>query len=238
MKIKLFTVPNIVTLSNLVCGCLSIVSSLVYGNMELAAGFVLLSAVFDFLDGFTARLLKQYSAIGVQLDSLADMVSFGAAPAMALYAVARSVESMYGLEGAFAEFLQYVPFLIAAFSALRLAKFNIDDTQHDSFCGLPTPANAIFCVSLAAMSTMGRVSLSIEWIALISVLMSALLVSPIRMFSFKFKSFALRQNVLRYLFLLVSAVLIVVCGVYAVPTIIVLYVVVSAVQWIVCRSKE
>ncbi|MBR2961710.1 MAG: CDP-diacylglycerol--serine O-phosphatidyltransferase [Alistipes sp.] len=238
MKIKLFTIPNIVTLSNLTCGCLSIVSSLVYEDVQVAAALVVLAAVFDFFDGFTARLLKQYSEIGVQLDSLADMVSFGVAPSMALYAVARSVESMYGLEGGFAEFLRCLPFLIAAFSALRLAKFNIDDTQHDTFCGLPTPGNAIFCISLAALATMGKVSLTVEWIALISILMSALLVSPIRMFSFKFKSFGLRENLLRYLFLLVSIILIISIGIYSVPSIIVLYVVVSAVQWICCRSKE
>ncbi len=238
MKIKLFTIPNIVTLSNLTCGCLSIVSSLVYENVQVAAALVVLAAVFDFLDGFTARLLKQYSEIGVQLDSLADMVSFGVAPSMALYAVARSAESMYGLEGGFAELLRCLPFLIAAFSALRLAKFNIDDTQHDTFSGLPTPGNAIFCISLAALATMGKVELTIEWIALIAVLMSALLVSPIRMFSFKFKSFGLRENLLRYLFLVVSIALIFAIGIYSVPSIIVLYVVVSAVQWICCRRKE
>ena len=121
MKIKLFTVPNIITLCNLLCGCGSIVASLVLGDFTLAFIFVVASAVCDFFDGFTARLLRQYSDIGVQLDSLADMVSFGVAPSAAMYALAANSTAMYALPSWLTVGLVFVPFIMAAFSALRLA---------------------------------------------------------------------------------------------------------------------
>ena len=127
MKIKLFTVPNIITLGNLLCGCLSIVASLVVGDYTLALIFIVASAVCDFFDGLVARLLHQQSELGVQLDSLADDISFGLAPAIVMFDIYRSTTSYYALEQTIMEPLGYVVFIIAAFSALRLAKFNIDD---------------------------------------------------------------------------------------------------------------
>ena len=121
MKIKLFSIPNCITLCNLLCGIMSIVSALVYNDLQLAFVFVVASAVCDFFDGFTARLLKQYSAIGVQLDSLADMVSFGVAPAVAMSVLCGEMPSAFGLSDVWSEVLCYVPLVIAAFSALRLA---------------------------------------------------------------------------------------------------------------------
>ena len=158
MKIKLFTIPNFITLANLLCGCGSILSSLVLGDFKLAFAFVVASAVCDFFDGFTARLLKQYSDIGVQLDSLADMVSFGVAPSAAMYAfAAQSGATLFTLPSWVVTTLVFVPFIMAAFSALRLAKFNIDDTQHERFSGLPTPANAMFGLSFGcAVATEGQ----------------------------------------------------------------------------------
>ena len=236
MKIKLFTIPNIITLCNLLCGCGSIVASLVLGDFTLAFIFVVASAVCDFFDGFTARLLHQYSDIGVQLDSLADMVSFGVAPSAAMYALAANSTAMYALPYWLTASLVFVPFIMAAFSALRLAKFNIDETQHETFEGLPTPANALFCASFVYAAISSGKAVEVEWIALISVVMAALLVSPIRMFSFKLKSFGWQQNKSLYIFLVLSLVAFLTLGVYSVPVIIVLYIVISTIGWLFCKK--
>lgn len=236
MKIKLFTVPNIITLCNLLCGCFSIVAALVVGDFTLALLFILASAVCDFFDGFTARLLKQYSDIGVQLDSLADMVSFGVAPSAVMYAFACQAPTLFELNDVVAHIIVYVPFIMAAFSALRLAKFNIDETQHETFEGLPTPANALFCASFVYAAISSGKAVEVEWIALISVVMAALLVSPIRMFSFKLKSFGWQQNKSLYIFLVLSLVALLTLGVYSVPVIIVLYIVISTIGWLFCKK--
>lgn len=236
MKIKLFTVPNIITLGNLLCGCLSIVASLVVGDFRLALIFIIASAVCDFFDGFTARLLKQYSDIGVQLDSLADMVSFGVAPSAMMFAFALDAPTLFELNDVVAHIIVYVPFIMAAFSALRLAKFNIDDSQHETFEGLPTPANALFCASFVYAALYSGKAVEVEWIALISVVMAALLVSPIRMFSFKLKSFGWSKNKSLYIFLALSLVALLTLGVYSMPTIIVLYIVISTIGWLFCKK--
>ena len=236
MKIKLFTVPNIITLGNLLCGCLSIVATLVVGDFRLALIFIIASAVCDFFDGFTARLLRQYSDIGVQLDSLADMVSFGVAPSAMMFAFALDAPTLFELNDVVAHIIVYVPFIMAAFSALRLAKFNIDDSQHETFEGLPTPANALFCASFVYAALYSGKAVEVEWIALISVVMAALLVSPIRMFSFKLKSFGWSKNKSLYIFLALSLVALLTLGVYSVPTIIVLYIVISTIGWLFCKT--
>ncbi|MBR2326063.1 MAG: CDP-diacylglycerol--serine O-phosphatidyltransferase [Alistipes sp.] len=234
MRIKLFTIPNCITLLNLLCGMASVVASLVYNDLTLAFGFVLASAVFDFCDGLTARLLNQYSEVGVQLDSLADMVSFGVAPAIAMSVLCGAQPSLFGLSEEVCEWLSYLPFVIALFSALRLAKFNIDDTQKEEFEGLPTPAAAIFCMSVAMLCERYELTIQIEWLSLISVLLAALLVSPIKMFSFKFHEWGLgsTDNKLRFGFLLASCLLICLLRLYAIPLILVMYLVVSTVRWI------
>ena len=237
MKIKLFTIPNFITLANLLCGCCSIVASLVWGDLTLAFVLILAAAVCDFLDGATARLLKAYSEIGVQLDSLADMVSFGVAPSVAMYALASQSVSVLALSESVVAVLCFVPVIMAAFSALRLAKFNIDDTQHEEFCGLPTPANAILCSSLAMLAVRDGVTVAVEWIALVSVILAVLLVSPVRMFSFKFSSLAWRGNAVRYLFAGFALVAILLLRTYSIPLIIVTYIVVSTLLWIVRRTK-
>ena len=183
----------------------------------------------------TARLLRQYSDIGVQLDSLADMVSFGVAPSAIVYAFAAQATTHFALPAVVAECLVYVPFIMAAFSALRLAKFNIDETQHESFEGLPTPANALFCASFVYAAISSGKAVEVEWIALISVVMAALLVSPIRMFSFKLKSLAWSANKSQYIFLALALVAFFTLGIYSVPTVIVLYVVISTIGWLFCK---
>ncbi len=231
MKIRLFTVPNIITLANLLCGAGAIVAAVVYGDFTLSFILIAAAALCDFLDGFTARLLHQYSAIGVQLDSLADMVSFGAAPAMIFYALYNRLGVVYEWSGAAVAVGQYIPFIIAAFSALRLAKFNIDEEQHEEFSGLTTTANAIFCSSLAMLAAQGEMTLSKEWLLVISLIMASLLISPIRMFSFKMKSFGWTGNRLRYSFLAVCVAAIALLQLRAIPLVTGLYIVISTVRW-------
>lgn len=234
MRIKLFTIPNCITLCNLLCGVGSIICSLVYNNLQLAFVLVIVSAVCDFLDGFSARMLKQYSAVGVELDSLADMVSFGVAPALGMSVLCGGMPSAFGLSDMWCEVLCYVPLLVAAFSALRLAKFNIDESQKEEFEGLATPPSAILLLSVAAVCERYAVVVELEWLVLLSVLTAMLLISPIKMFSFKFHEWGLgdNDNKLRYAFLIISCLLICLLRLYAIPTIIVLYIVVSTIRWI------
>ena len=239
MKIKLFTIPNLLTLGNLMCGSCAV---LFLGILRptLAFWLVVLAAVFDFLDGFSARLLKSPSAIGIQLDSLADMVSFGLVPAAVLIRI-------YGYSNApflcqwpvWVQFLGNLsPLLITAFSALRLAKFNVDDSQKTEFCGLPTPANALFCTSLAAIVASGEIVLAKEYIVLISIVCACLLISPIRMFSLKFHGFKWEGNEIRYTFLGFAALTIFILREYSVPAIIVLYIVMSVGRNIALKCKK
>lgn len=237
MKIKLFTIPNCITLCNLLCGMASIISSLIYSDLQMAFIFILASGLFDFLDGFAARLLKQYSDIGVQLDSLADMVSFGVAPSIAMAATCGYMPSVLGLNEEWAGYLGYIPFIVAAFSALRLAKFNVDTTQKEEFEGLPTPASAILLSSVAAICELYCIQVGLEWLCLLSVMVALLLISPIRMFSFKFKSARWSDNKLRYSFLAVAVVAISLLRIYAIPLIIVLYVLLSTVRWMAQKQK-
>jgi CDP-diacylglycerol--serine O-phosphatidyltransferase len=237
MKIRLFTIPNLLTLGNLVCGICAAMAILMYADFKLAFWLVVASAVFDFLDGFAARLLKSSSAIGVQLDSLADMVSFGLVPAVAMYCWCLLSIPAFAMSDCMAESIPYLTLIIAAFSALRLAKFNIDDSQHTEFCGLPTPANALLCVSLAMLANEDEIHLFIEQIILLSVVMSLLLISPVRMFALKFKGFGWEGNELRYFFIMLCVAIVAVMPKFAVPVIISLYIAISIVRWIINTRK-
>lgn len=237
MNIRLFTLPNMLTLANLVAGAAAIVCVLQYHAYETAFWLIIAAAVCDFFDGMVARLLNQMSPLGVQLDSLADDISFGLAPAVVMYDAYMGSTSLYELPTNIMEPLRFVVFIIAAFSALRLAKFNIDTTQATEFRGLPTPANALMLMSLAVLAEQGEVALYQEHILLISVAASLLLISPIRMFALKFKGFGLRGNELRYGFLAVAALIIIFMPKYALLSIIVLYIVVSTLRWLVSKER-
>lgn len=233
MKIRLFTIPNMLTLGNLICGSSAVVALLMHADFELAFWLVVASAVFDFFDGFAARLLKSVSAIGVELDSLADMVSFGLVPSVAMFCLWDVAPS-----SDLPSWMRYLTLTIVAFSALRLAKFNIDDTQTTEFCGLPTPANGLFCLSLAMLTAAGSISLPQWAILTISIGMAYMLISPIRMFALKFKGFGWQGNEIRYSFLALCAVLIAAFTRYAVPAIILLYIIISAIRWTVNLNKK
>ena len=238
MKIRLFTIPNMLTLGNLLCGTGAAIALLTQHDYKLAFYLVVASAVCDFFDGFAARLLKQSSPLGVQLDSLADMVSFGVVPAVAMYCLYGDMPQLSGMSESVASMLGFVTLIIAAFSALRLAKFNIDDTQHTEFCGLPTPANGIFCLSVAMLAAAGDFIVPKEIVVAISVVMATMLISPVRMFALKFKGFGWKGNELRYSFIAVSAVLIAAFTKYAAAGIILLYIVISTVRHIVNSAKK
>lgn len=235
MEIKLFTIPNMLTLSNLICGSLAINTVVANGDYRVAFGLLIAAAVFDFMDGFAARLLGCSSPLGVQLDSLADMVSFGVAPAMILSTLI--AQSPSGMEcEAWREYGRYIPYIIVAFSALRLAKFNIDTEQSSEFIGLPTPACAMFSASLGLMFCHGVV-IKGGWVALISIILALLLISPIRMFALKFKSFAVADNKLRYSFLAVALLLLIVQPLFAIASIVTIYILISIIRAFVKRSN-
>ena len=238
MQIRLFTIPNLLTLGNLVCGSCAAITLLTSGDFRVALWLIVAAAVFDFLDGFAARLLKSVSAIGVELDSLADMVSFGLAPSLAMWSLYDVVPAAGILPEGVVEYGRYLTLIIVAFSALRLAKFNVDDTQHSEFCGLPTPANGLFCLSVGLLATAGDLALCKEVVMVIAVVMASLLISPIRMFALKFKGFGWRGNELRYSFILLSVVIIALFTRYAIPTIIIIYVALSFVRWVANLNKS
>lgn len=233
MKVRYFTIPNLLTLSNLLCGALAVVSAL-EGDLVRAFWLVMLSAVCDFLDGFAARLLNQYSALGVQLDSLADMVSFGLVPSTVVFSICRTL----GLGAEWAA-LGYLPFIIVLFSALRLARFNIDESQHSEFVGLPTPACAMFFVATGWLFDKGFLAgVDVWWFVGAAVVMASMLIAPVRMFSLKMKSFGWRGNELRFTFVILSAVAVVLWQVKAVPAVIVAYILVSVVRHFMVKDTE
>ena len=193
-------IPNSITSLNLLCGCLATIYAL-NGNFKCAFLFIIAGAVCDFCDGLAARALKAYSPMGKELDSLADMVTFGVAPAMILYRF--QAES---------GFLIYLPLLIAVFSGLRLAKFNIDTRQSENFIGLATPSCALICGSLIYASEIypqlaGYLTAYSYIVPMLSLVLCYLLVCEIPMFSFKFKTLKWSDNKERFSFLIVAALL-------------------------------
>lgn len=233
MKIRLFTIPNILTLLNLLCGANATLRALVFNDLTGAFCWIVAAAVFDFFDGFVARLLKESSPIGMQLDSLSDDISFGLAPAAGLYALYMQMPGMWlGDEAGF------IVFVFSAFAALRLAKFNIDDTQHTEFCGLPTPAATLLCASIGMLAEMRGLVVSREMILAIALVVALLMISPVRMFSLKFSGFGWQGNELRYLFLALCVVAIAALRPYSIPVIIGLYIVISTVRWAFVRTED
>ena len=221
-------IPNFLTCCNLVCGCLGIVA-LIEGKEIPSAYFVWAACIFDFLDGFAARLLKISSPIGKELDSLADMVSFGVLPALWMYTMISALlkYTIISVDGTFA-FLPYAGLLIAVASALRLAIFNLDETQSDSFKGLPTPANALFITAIPFLDTpfFDFVHSPLA-LAIICVVSSLLLVSRIDLFALKFKNFSWSDNKIRFTFLLIAVLLLAVFRLAALPLIILSYIALS-----------
>ncbi len=240
---------------NLLCGCLSVAASF-DGYPTTAAIFIFAAAAFDFFDGLAARLLKVQSDIGKQLDSLADIISFGVAPTIILVTILRQKLQIDLQEGYFlaagAKTVQYFPFVLVIFSAMRLAKFNVDTRQYDSFIGVPTPANAIFIASLPLIiesnnsshflgigfmpghNFIGELFANLAAMPSVifgySVVMSYLLVSELPLFALKFKTISWEENKIKFIFLIISLLLFFILNVAAIPIIIILYIVLSVIN--------
>ena len=233
-------IPNALTTLNLVCGLIS-VTLVLQNHLVWAAFFIFIAAVFDYLDGTAARLLKSYSELGKQLDSLADLVSFGVAPGMIIFQLlSLNCTSCNILERW--HIIPYFALLIPVCSALRLAKFNIDPRQEVNFIGLPTQANGIFFASIPMIIYIqDRIHTFIQLdfmvalfsnprvLAVLAVFFSYLLISDFRLFSMKFKSMSWKENQHRFIFLILSLILLLIFSISAVPIVILAYLLLSVV---------
>lgn len=207
---KLINFPNALTCCNLISGCIATCFAF-FHSPDLALLWIIIGAVFDFFDGMSARALHVSSPIGKELDSLADDVTFGVAPSTILFSELL-VMNYPSWMGGFESYLPFVAYIMAAFSALRLAKFNLDERQSMGFIGLPTPANALFWGSLILSLSSWLESLSFgPWLVIAAMLVSSwLLISEIPMFALKFKHWGWKGNELRYSFIILSALIIVI----------------------------
>mgnify|MGYP003290112067 CR=1 FL=1 len=235
-------IPNIITLCNLLCGVFAvIVATTQFASLEWSVVLIFCGAIFDFFDGFTARLLKVSSPIGKELDSLADLVTFGFAPAAITSGIIQHLLYVGTLpeneELTLANYaIVFFPYIIVAFSALRLAKFNIDERQTCSFIGLPTPANAIFFASFALIPDLDYIPVwLIEGLVLV---FSILLISEIPMFSLKFKNYDWAENKIRYIFLICAVILLLCLQLQALTYIILCYIIISVVNNIITAKEK
>lgn len=223
-------IPNTITCCNLVSGCIAV--SYAFDGLYAASFlFIVIGAVFDFFDGMSARLLGVSSPIGKELDSLADCITFGLAPSAIIYTFL-ATQPWLELVPVVGRYVPYTAFVMAAFSALRLAKFNLDERQTTSFIGMPTPANALFWASLVVGSE-AWLSSSPWMVAavVVSVLFcSWLLVAEIPMFALKFKHWGWRGNELKYVFVITSAILLVLFRLSGFAAVVAWYVLLSVIS--------
>ena len=220
-------IPNTLTSCNLISGCIAIVFAL-SANYTMALTFIVVGAVFDFFDGMSARLLGVSSPIGKELDSLADVVTFGVAPSSMIYTLLLTL-SKSGWNETLAFAVPYVAFVMAAFSALRLAKFNLDERQTTSFIGLPTPANALFWGALIVgnENVFDENSYYIYLLIILVFVSSWLLAAEIPMFALKFKHWGWRDNKVKYVFLISCLPILLIFGISGISVII---------AWYICLS--
>lgn len=236
-------IPNFVTLLGLISGCISITYA-TKDELSLAGIFILVAAVLDFIDGWLARTLKSVSDIGKQLDSLSDVISFGVAPSFIIYRlmlfslVRSSPESDFNVvsPGFLMNLVLVSSFLIAVFAALRLARFNTEKGNNLYFKGLPTPAAAMLVAGIGFLISeekevafLGPLLLKIWFLEFIVVAVCLLMISRISMFSLKFKNYRFSDNLVRYLFLLVAAILLIIFRLSGIVIVMLLYILVSSV---------
>jgi CDP-diacylglycerol--serine O-phosphatidyltransferase len=257
-------IPNVITCGNLLCGCLAIVKAF-EGDLVWAAYLVGIAAVLDFFDGFAARMLKVSSSIGKDLDSLADMVTFGVVPGVVMFNLFRMsfwYESVWGTSHYDIQPICYIAFLITVFSAVRLARFNNDTRQSDSFIGVPTPANAIFICSIPLIlyyvsddyvmqlrsyqpftfpnygqSIYADIFHNRAVLCGITLIMSVLLVAPLPLIALKFKHFKWKGNEIRFIFLIGAVVLLAALQLVGIPLVIVFYILISVINNILTKKK-
>jgi len=229
-------IPNALTCCNLLCGCVGIVE-IFHGNMILSCLLIGLAGIFDFLDGFAARALKVTSPIGKDLDSLADVVTFGLLPSIIIYQlILRSTETIAEM------WMPNIAFLIAIFSALRLAKFNNDPRQSDSFIGLPTPANGFLIASFPFLlrdnpEVWNPIIVDTTHLILFTCIISFLLISELPLLALKFKNFQWKGNESRFMLIAGSLLLILFFQIAAVPMIILFYLALSIINQVI-KSKN
>lgn len=242
-------IPNIITLLNFLCGVLSIVALLLWKEPVWASCFIICGAVFDFFDGMTARALKVSGAIGKELDSLADVVSFGVAPSLIAVNLLLENQNNYEFLRLGNGCLCYLPLFMAIMSCYRLAKFNIDTRQTLSFIGLPTPANALIWLIIPLINYLqantitlwGIGSLSFNFhlynimnnpyfIIILSIVLGVLLVSEVPLFALKFKNLSWQDNKIKFIFISLSLLFVVLFNFYAIPFIILFYILLSLIN--------
>lgn len=225
-------IPNSITSCNLFCGCIA--SYMAFeSNFRFAMLFIVLGAVFDFFDGMSARLLKVSSPIGKELDSLADNITFGLAPSAIVFSLFKEIY-VPDFMNCIAEYLPYCAFIISVFSALRLAKFNLDERQTTSFIGMPTPANALFWSSLAISIHENQFltqSFNALFLLILVLVMSYLLISELPMFSLKFKNLKWKDNKIKYVFLAVNVFLLIIYGISGLAAAIIWYIILAAITY-------
>ena len=228
---KIFSLPNIITLSNLFFGCLTVLL-LVENKLEIQYVFILtfICLILDFFDGLIARFFNLKSDIGIQLDSLADMISFGLVPGIIIYNLFIQAPSSY-VGSIFSSVVPFFSFLVTIASAIRLAKFNISKSNSNFFKGLPTPANTILIYSLSIIisenNKFADLFLNYSSLMLLVLASSFLLLCNLKLLSFKFKKFRWKGNRRRICILFISAILIYMLGFYSVPLIITIYILIS-----------
>lgn len=220
-------IPNTITCFNLASGCFATIMAL-QGDLKAAIIWIIIAAIFDFSDGLAARLLKAYSPLGKELDSLSDIVSFGVAPGMSLYVLLATAVGSLEISGI--SWLPYLAFVIPVFSGLRLAKFNVDERQSTSFIGMPVPAHALLWGSLSYVLQpfITNHALYILIACLIaSMATSYLLVSEIPMFSMKVKSLKWKGNELRYILIVCGLLFLLLFGFLGIAGTMLLYIILS-----------
>lgn len=225
-------IPNALTCGNLLCGCVGIVE-IFHGNMILSCILIGLAGIFDFLDGFAARALKVTSPIGKDLDSLADVVTFGLLPSIIIYQlILRSTETISEM------WMPNIAFLIAVFSALRLAKFNNDPRQSDTFIGLPTPANGFLIASFPFLlkddpDFWNPIIVDTNHLIIFTIVISFLLIAELPLVALKFKNFHWKGNEARFALIIGSILLILLFKIAAVPMIILFYILLSIITHLI-----
>ena len=224
-------IPNLITLLNLFSGCIALVFAF-ESDFAMSFYFVSLGIFLDFFDGFFARLFNVSSPLGLQLDSLADMVTSGAVPGLVMYQMMSNNNATEGMM----QFFPFLGFIIALGSCYRLANFNIDTRQTDSFIGLPTPANALFILSLPLVLQFSESLFVLElltnqWFLLVITVLSAyMLNAEIPLFSLKIKKFSFKENALQIIFLILSVLLLIFFQYLGIPLLILLYVLLSVLN--------
>lgn len=233
-------IPNSITCLNLLCGCFACMFAF-KGYLDaqyvyLAAILMCAAAIFDFLDGLAARLLKAYSPMGKELDSLADLISFGFAPGVIAMQLAIYILSSYEQLELWQKHIPYIAFLIPVFAGLRLAKFNIDTRQATSFIGLPVPANALFWIGFYSLVEKYVWAECIYfWLAMV-LLFSYLMVSEIPMFSLKFANLRLKENYLRYILIISTILFVTFLGFAGLAPSILFYILLSLIQKVTTKK--